>query len=163
LTAAPRQRFAIARARFNGDITQALLDGALRAFEAAGVARKRVDVFEVPGSFELPLAALWLGRSRTYDAIVCLGCVIRGETPHFDFVAAQAARGIASAAWSTGIPVIFGVITANTVEQAWARAGGSAARASDHVGRPVSGNKGYEAAQAAIDMAALRARLRFKR
>ena len=118
-----------------------LVDGAVAAFGAAGVGAGDLDVHWVPGSFELPLAAQSLARSRRYAGIACVGCVIKGETPHFDFVAGQAAAGIREVAMSTGIPVTFGVITALTEDQAWARAGG-----------PV-GNRGAEAAEAALEMA----------
>lgn len=151
------------RARFNEQITQALLDGAKRAFADAGVRATHVEVCEVPGSFELPLAALWLARSGKFAAIVCLGCVIRGETPHFNYVAGESARGIAAAALETGIPIIFGVLTVETAEQAWARAGREDGRPADHLSARARGNKGYEAAQAAVEMACLRDKLRPKR
>src|SRR5688500_15247419 len=136
-----RGRFAVVAARFNEPIVKKLVDGALGAFAAAGVGPGSVDLHWVPGSFELPLAAQHLARSRRYAGIACVGCVIKGETPHFDFVAGQAAAGIREVAMTTGIPVTFGVITALTEEQAWARAGG-----------PV-GNRGAEAAEAAMEMA----------
>ncbi|MBM3220506.1 MAG: 6,7-dimethyl-8-ribityllumazine synthase [Candidatus Rokubacteria bacterium] len=136
-----RGRFAIVAARFNEPIVKKLVDGALEAFAAAGVGQGSVDLQWVPGSFELPLAAQTLVRSRRYAGIACVGCVIKGETPHFDFVAGQAAAGIREVGMSTGVPVTFGVITALTEDQAWARAGG-----------PV-GNRGAEAAEAAIEMA----------
>jgi len=158
-------RFAIVRALFNGEITAALLAGAVRAFADAQVHARDVDVFEVPGSFELPLCSLWCAQTRRYDAIVCLGCVIRGATPHFEYVAAQAARGIAEVALQTGVPVIFGVLTTETAQQAWERAGDAASGPPQHAAtraagreaaRPAYGNKGYEAAQSALRMAALR-------
>ena len=136
-----RGRFAVVAARFNEPIVKKLVDGALEAFAAAGVGASAVDVQWVPGSFELPLAAQTLARTGRYAGIACVGCVIKGETPHFDFVAGQAAAGIREVAMTTGIPVTFGVITALTEDQAWARAGG-----------PV-GNRGAEAADAAVEMA----------
>lgn len=148
-------RFAIVRALFNGEITEKLLKGALRAFEGARVRKRDLTVVEVPGSFELPLAALWLAKSRRYDAVVCLGCVIRGETAHFEYVAGEAARGIANVALQTGVPVIFGVLTTNTVEQARARAKDVPRGTADHSGSMEVGNKGYEAAKSALQMAAL--------
>ena len=128
--------------RFNEPIVKRLVSGALRALTAAGVAGDAVDVHWVPGAFELPLAAQHLARSRRYAGIVCVGCVIKGETPHFDFVAGQAAAGIQRVALDTGLPVTFGVITALTEDQALERSGGEV------------GNRGEEAAHAAIEMAA---------
>ncbi|MGA9162099.1 MAG: 6,7-dimethyl-8-ribityllumazine synthase [Actinomycetota bacterium] len=137
------RRFAIAVARFNEIVTRKLLDGALAALDAHGVAAEDIDVVWVPGAFELPLSAMRLARSRTFDAVVCLGAVIRGETAHFDHVAGQAAAGIREAAMATGIPVSFGVLTTDDLEQAMDRAGGK------------HGNKGWDAASAAIEMASL--------
>jgi 6,7-dimethyl-8-ribityllumazine synthase len=134
-------RFAIVAARFNEKITKRLLSGAQHALQAAGVADEAVDVHWVPGSFELPQAAALLARTGRYAGIVCIGCVIKGQTPHFDFVAGQAAAGIQRVALETGVPATFGVITALTEEQAWARAGGEV------------GNRGQEAADAAVEMA----------
>jgi 6,7-dimethyl-8-ribityllumazine synthase len=136
-----RARFAVLAARFNEEISEKLLDGALGAFVTHGVPRKAVDVHWVPGSFELPQAALALARTRRYAGIVCVGVVIKGETPHFDYVARAAAQGIGRAALDTGVPISFGVITALTAEQAWARAGGAV------------GNRGEEAAMATLQMA----------
>jgi len=130
-------RFALVVARFNKNITGKLLEGAQKALHEGGAAV--VDVYWVPGAFELPLAAKHLTES--YDAIVALGAVIRGGTPHFDYVAAEAARGLQQAALDTGIPVAFGVLTTDTVEQAEERAGGRL------------GNKGYDAAMTAVEMA----------
>jgi 6,7-dimethyl-8-ribityllumazine synthase len=138
-----RRRFAIAVARFNEEITLRLLAGALACFRRHGVAAEDVLVVWVPGSFELPWAALRLARSGAFDAVVCLGAVIRGETPHFDHVCAETARGIAAVARATGVPVLFGVLTCDTVEQAADRAGDA------------GGNKGAEAASAALEMASL--------
>jgi len=152
-------RFAIVRALFNEPITQALLDGALRAFAQAGIARSAIAVVEVPGAFELPVCALWLAQSKKYAGIVALGCVIRGETPHFEYVAAEAARGLADVALRTGVPVALGVLTTENAAQAAARSTNAAAPASGHVGEPKTGNKGFEAAQAALAMARVRAAL----
>jgi 6,7-dimethyl-8-ribityllumazine synthase len=135
-------RFAIVAARFHEAISGKLVDGALAAFAAHGVPARRVDVIWVPGSFELPQAAQHLARSRRYAAIVCVGCVIKGQTPHFDFVAGQAAAGIQRVALDTGVPATFGVITALTEDQALERSGGEV------------GNRGEEAAHAALEMAA---------
>jgi 6,7-dimethyl-8-ribityllumazine synthase len=136
-------RFAVVAARFNERISKRLLAGALRAMSSAGVPDEAVEVHWVPGSFELPQAAALLARTRRYAAVVCVGCVIKGETPHFDFVAGQAAAGIQQVALETGVPASFGVITALTEEQAWARSGGEV------------GNRGQEAAEAALEMATL--------
>lgn len=149
-------RFAIVRARFNAPITQALLDGALRAFESAGLAAGDVKTIEVPGAFELPVAALWLAQSNEYAAIVAIGCVIRGETPHFDYVAGEAARGLGEVALRTGVPVAFGVLTTDTAAQAAARASSVDASAPEHGNAHRASNKGFEAAQAALAMARAR-------
>jgi 6,7-dimethyl-8-ribityllumazine synthase len=133
-------RIAVALARFKQSVTDRLLTGALEAFARHGVADDAIDVVTVPGAFELPLCAQRLAATGRYDAIVCLGAVVRGETPHFDFVALQAARGIADVARRHDLPVAFGVLTADTLEQALARAGGE------------RGNKGYEAAVTALEM-----------
>jgi len=137
------RRFAIAAARFNELVTRKLLEGALAALAAHGVAVEDVDVVWVPGAFELPLVARRLAGSRTYDAVVCLGCVIRGETAHFEHVGGQAATGIREAAQTTGVPVTFGVLTTETLDQALDRAGGR------------HGNRGWDAATAAIEMSSL--------
>ena len=134
---------AIVVSRFNRLVTERLLAGAQDALDRHGIDREKVDMAWVPGSLELPLVARRLAERGRYDAIVCLGAVIRGETPHFDHVASQAAAGIARVALDTGVPTIFGVITANTLEQALDRAGGKA------------GNKGYDAVVTAIEMANL--------
>jgi 6,7-dimethyl-8-ribityllumazine synthase len=141
------RRFAIVAARFNERITERLVDGARSAFAGAGVPAEDIDVHWVPGSFELPQAAAYLARTGGYAAIACVGCVIRGETPHFEHVAREAAAGIRHVALTTGVPTAFGVITALTEEQAWARAGGAV------------GNRGQEAADAAIEMAEFVAKL----
>jgi 6,7-dimethyl-8-ribityllumazine synthase len=137
-------RLAIAVSRFNDFVTQRLLAGARSALERYGI---DADIAYVPGSFELPLVARHMAKSGRYDAVICLGAVIRGETSHFDYVAGEAARGIARASQDSGVPVIFGVITADTLEQALERAGGKV------------GNKGYDAVVSAIEMANLLKRL----
>jgi 6,7-dimethyl-8-ribityllumazine synthase len=158
-----KRRFAIVRARFNEAITAALLDGALRGFADSAGGDVKVDVAEVPGAFELPLAAKWLVGTGRYNAVVCLGCVIRGETPHFDFVAGEAARGIARVSLESGVPVIFGVLTTNNAAQAWARAGKKRRGLKAHTGAdPGGGNKGYEAALTAVAMADLKSALRVR-
>jgi len=134
---------AVVVSRFNQALTEKLLAGAQEALRKCGVGADSVDVVWVPGSFELPLAAKRLAESGRYDAIACLGCVLRGETPHFDYVAGQAATGIGRVGLDTGVPVAFGVITADTLQQAVERAGGS------------SGNKGFDAVMTAVRMANL--------
>ena len=133
-------RFAIVAARFNERITQRLVAGALQALRAARLGPDAIEVHWVPGSFELPQAANHLATSGRYSGIVCVGVVIRGQTPHFEHVAREAAAGIRHVALTTGVPTTFGVITALTEEQAWARAGGDV------------GNRGEEAAEAALQM-----------
>jgi 6,7-dimethyl-8-ribityllumazine synthase len=146
-TGARGGRFAIVVARFNELVTGKLLEGAIDCLRAHGAAEEDLDVAWVPGAFELPLVARRMAGSGSYDAIVCLGAVIRGETAHFDHVATQAATGIRTASEDTGVPVIFGVLTTDTFEQAMDRAGGK------------HGNKGWDAAAAAMEMASLRERL----
>jgi 6,7-dimethyl-8-ribityllumazine synthase len=141
-------RFAVIVARFNSFITERLLGGALDALARTGAADSDIEVVKVPGSWELPLVARELARQKRHDAIVCLGAVIRGETPHFDYVAGEAAKGVAHASVESGIPIAFGVLTCNTVEQAVDRAGGK------------GGNKGADAAMTAIEMAHLMRQLR---
>jgi 6,7-dimethyl-8-ribityllumazine synthase len=124
LTGSPdgdRRSVGVVVAKFNGEITSRLLERALEALEQAGVAREAVTIVPVPGAFELPLAAIAMAKTRRYACIVALGCVIRGETPHFDFVAGEAASGLQVAAIETGVPVSFGVLTTETIEQAEAR------------------------------------------
>ncbi|MBZ0121773.1 MAG: 6,7-dimethyl-8-ribityllumazine synthase [Sandaracinaceae bacterium] len=133
-------RFAIVVGRFNHFVTDRLLEGALDALKRHGVRDEAVTVVRVPGAFEIPLAAARLARSGKFAAIVCLGAVIRGSTPHFDYVAGAAAEGCAAAQAQTGVPVLFGVLTTDTIEQAIERAGTKA------------GNKGFEAAMGAIEM-----------
>jgi 6,7-dimethyl-8-ribityllumazine synthase len=139
---------AVVVARFNELVTRALLAGAQDGLARHGVEPEGVDVAWVPGSFEIPLTARKLAESGRYQAVVCLGAVIRGETPHFDHVANQVSSGVARVGLDTGVPVIFGVVTADTLEQALERAGGK------------MGNKGYDAAVAAIEMANLMRSLR---
>lgn len=135
------ERYAVVVARFNEAISKKLLDGALGALAAHGVGSEAAEVHWVPGSFELPQAALALARTGRYRAIICLGVVIKGQTPHFEYVSSVAAQGITRAALASGVPASFGVVTALTEEQAWERAGGAV------------GNRGEEAAAAAVEMA----------
>jgi 6,7-dimethyl-8-ribityllumazine synthase len=139
-------RFGVIAARFNEAISKKLVDGALGAFAERGVAASSVEVHWVPGSFELPIAALALARTRRYAALVCVGVVIRGATPHFEHVTREAAAGIRQVGLTTGVPVAFGLITALDEGQAWERAGGAV------------GNRGEEAALAAHEMAGFLAR-----
>lgn len=141
-------RFAIVVSRFNSFITGRLLDGALDALARHGADVDAIDVVKVPGSWEVPFAAGEIARQKRHDAIICLSAVIRGETPHFDYVAAEAAKGIAQVAAQTAIPVAFGVLTTNTLEQAIDRAGAK------------GGNKGFDAALTAVEMANLVRQLR---
>jgi 6,7-dimethyl-8-ribityllumazine synthase len=141
-------RFAIVAARFNEHITTKLIDGARRVLMAARVPADTIDLHWVPGSFELPQAASWLARSGRYAGIVCLGVVIKGETPHFDYVAREAATGIREVGLATGVPATFGVITALDEAQALDRAGGAVA------------NRGEEAAAAVVEMVELARTLR---
>ncbi|MBI4687841.1 MAG: 6,7-dimethyl-8-ribityllumazine synthase [Nitrospirae bacterium] len=136
-------RFGIVVSRFNDFITNKLLDGAVDMLLRHGATEKDIEVVKVPGSFEIPLAAKKLAQKKSYDAVICLGTVIRGATPHFDYVAAEVSKGIASASLETGVPIAFGVITSDTIEQAVERAGTK------------SGNKGADAAMTAIEMAQL--------
>ena len=139
--AAAQLDVAIVASRFNADVVQRLLDGAVERLEELGIARDRVTVVTVPGAWELPLACRRLAEAGGHQAVVALGCVIRGETPHFEYVCAEAARGITGAAIDSGVPVSFGLLTCDTHEQAMDRAGGRA------------GNKGADAATAAVEMA----------
>jgi 6,7-dimethyl-8-ribityllumazine synthase len=143
----PAGRFAIVVGRFNALVTESLLAGCKDAFDRHGVSADLIDVVRVPGSFEIPLVARKLAAGGRYAAVVCLGCVIRGETAHFDHVAGQAAAGVMQAALATGVPVIFGILTTDSVEQALNRAGLK------------GGNKGADAAMAAIEMVNLLSRL----
>jgi 6,7-dimethyl-8-ribityllumazine synthase len=139
---------AIVVSRFNEGVTQKLVDGALDALTRHGGARENIDVVWVPGAWELPAAARALLATERYDAIIALGAVIRGETPHFDFVAGEASRGLAEAGADFDVPIGFGLLTTDTLEQAEARAGGA------------HGNKGWDAALAALEMVDLFERLR---
>jgi len=141
-------RVAIVVSRFNSFITERLLAGAMDALVRHGADPDTIDIIKVPGSWEVPLAAGELARQHRYDAVICLSAVIRGETPHFDYVAAEAAKGIAHVAAETGVPVAFGVLTTNTLEQAIDRAGAK------------GGNKGFDAALTAMEMANLLRQLR---
>ncbi len=136
-------RFALVASRWNDLIVSRLIGGAQDALQRLGARENDLTVVRVPGSFEIPLAAKKLAVSGRYDAIICVGAVIRGETPHFDFIAAEVTKGMASVSIETGVPVAYGIITADTVEQAINRAGVKA------------GNKGFEAAMAAVEMANL--------
>ena len=141
------RRFGVVVGRYNADVGSLLLEGCLAALAEMGTATEDIEVVWVPGAFEIPLMARRLARGRA-DAVVCLGAVIRGETPHFDFVAEAAARGIAEAGWETDKPVVFGVLTTDTREQAMRRAGGEV------------GHKGREAAATAVEMVGLLANRR---
>lgn len=136
-------RLAIVVSRFNSFITERLLNGALDALARAGADDKQVEVVRVPGSFEIPVAAKRLAETGRYHALVSLGCIIRGETQHFDYISAEVTRGIQLAAIQTGVPIAYGVLTTDTLEQAVDRAGSK------------SGNKGAEAALTAVEMATL--------
>ena len=136
-------RFAIIVSRFNDFICSRLVEGAMDALMRHGAAEKNVVLVKVPGAFEMPLVAKKLAESSKYDVVICLGAVIRGATPHFDYVAAEVSKGIATVALDSNIPITFGVLTTDTLEQAIERAGSK------------SGNKGYEAAMASIEMANL--------
>ena len=136
-------RFAIVASRWNEFITGRLVEGALDALERLGVSEGSVSIYRVPGAFEIPLLALRLGQSRRYDAIICVGTIIRGQTPHFDYIANEVARGISQAGLESGVPVVFGIVTADTVDQAIDRAGVKL------------GNKGFEAGMTAVELANL--------
>ncbi len=136
-------RFAIVVSRFNSLVTQRLLDGALDALRRHEVDENAITIAWTPGSFELPLVAQKFAKSGKYDAVICLGCIIRGDTPHFEYVASETAKGIAQVMLDTGVPVVFGVVTADNLEQALERAGAKA------------GNRGFDAAMTAMEMANL--------
>jgi len=136
-------RFAIVVSRFNSFITERLISGALDALHRSGASDDNVELVRVPGSWEMPVAVSALLGQKRHDALICLGAVIRGETPHFDYVAGEAAKGLAQASLASGVPVAFGVLTTNTLDQAIDRAGAK------------GGNKGFEAAMTAIEMANL--------
>jgi len=136
-------KFAIVASRFNDFITARLLDGAIDGLMRHGASESDIEIVKVPGSFEIPLAAKVLAQSKKYNAIICLGAVIRGATPHFEYVSAEVSKGVAAVSMETGLPVIFGVLTTDTIEQAIERAGTK------------SGNKGWDAALSAIEMSNL--------
>ena len=140
-------KFGIVMSRFNDFITSKLLDGAVDALVRHGAREDDIDLAKVPGSFEIPLIAKKMALKGTYNAIICLGTVIRGATPHFEYIAAEVSKGIASASIETGVPIAFGIITSDTIEQAVERAGMK------------SGNKGWDAAVTAIEMAQLQKKL----
>jgi 6,7-dimethyl-8-ribityllumazine synthase len=137
------RRFAIAAARFNELVVGKLVEGSLACFRSHGIAEGDLVLAWVPGAFELPMVARRLAETGLYDGVVCLGAVVRGETAHFDYVAGEAARGIREASVDTGVPILFGVLTTETMEQAIDRAGGK------------HGNKGWDAAMAAMQMASV--------
>ena len=146
-TTARGLRIAVVVARVNDFVTDRLRDGALEALTAAGASPQSIVVLPVPGSFEIPLAAHRAAASGAFDAVICLGCVIRGETSHFEYIASAVAHGITAAAAATGVPITFGVLTTDSAQEALARAGAG------------PGNKGWEAAMAAVEMARLLQRL----
>jgi 6,7-dimethyl-8-ribityllumazine synthase len=133
-------KFGIVASRFNDFICGRLIDGAVDALTRSGAEEKNIDVIKVPGAFEIPIAAKKLAKSGKYDAVICLGAVIRGATPHFEYISAEVSKGIALVGLETEIPVVFGVVTTDTIEQAIERAGSK------------SGNKGWDAALSAIEM-----------
>ena len=133
-------RFAIVASRWNDFISSRLVEGALDALERLGADEKLVEVYRVPGAFEIPLLALRLAESEKFDAVICVGTIIRGQTPHFEYIAGEVTRGIGEAGLQTGVPVVFGVVTADTVDQAIDRAGVKL------------GNKGFEAATTAVEL-----------
>lgn len=133
-------RFAVVASRWNDFITSRLVEGAMDAFDRLGADENATELYKVPGSFEIPLMALKLAESRKYDAVICLGTVIRGQTPHFEYIAGEVTKGIAQAGMQTGVPVVYGVVTADTLEQAIDRAGVKL------------GNKGFEAAMTAVEL-----------
>jgi len=136
-------KFGIVMSRFNDFITSKLLDGAVDALVRHGAKEDDIDIMKVPGSFEIPMVAKRMALKGVYNAIICIGTVIRGSTPHFEYIAAEVSKGIATASMETGVPIAFGVITSDTIEQAVERAGTK------------SGNKGWDAAITAIEMAQL--------
>ena len=140
-------RFALVAARFNDFVVEPLVRGALDALKRHGATEKQIEIVRVPGAFDIPIVARKLALSRRYEALIALGAVVRGQTPHFDYVAGECASGLARIALETGVPIAFGVLTTDTMEQAVDRAGGKA------------GNKGADAALAALEMANLLRRL----
>jgi 6,7-dimethyl-8-ribityllumazine synthase len=145
--ASPDHRFAVVVSKFNDFVTERLQKGALAAFASAGAGGDAVTVVQVPGAFEIPIAARLAAETGHFNAVVCLGCLIRGETPHFEYISSAVAHGLTQAAADTGVPVTFGVLTTNSAEEALARAGDGPT------------NKGWEAAVAALEMAAIAAEL----
>lgn len=143
-------RIGIVAARFNADVVDALLKGCQKRLKELGVGKDQIELARVPGAFELPLAAKVMAKTGRFDAVICLGAVIRGETPHFDFVAGECARGVQDVALAEQLPVIFGVLTTNNHEQAWDRIGGK------------HGHAGVRAAEAAVEMIATLASIRRK-
>jgi 6,7-dimethyl-8-ribityllumazine synthase len=137
------KKFAIVVSRFNDFITDKLVGGAVDALIRSGTLDKDIDVVKVPGAFEIPLVAQTIAARKRHDAVICLGAVIRGATPHFDYVSSEVSKGVAAASLEAGLPIIFGVLTTDTLEQAIERAGSK------------SGNKGWDAALAAVEMANL--------
>ena len=133
-------RFALIASRWNDFITARLVEGAFDALERLGADEKSVELYKVPGSFEIPLLALKVASSGKYDAVICLGTIIRGQTPHFEYIAGEVTKGIAQAGMQTGVPVVYGIVTADTLEQAIDRAGVKL------------GNKGFEAAMSAVEL-----------
>lgn len=133
-------RFAIVASRWNDFLTSRLVEGALDALERLGADEKDVELFKVPGSFEIPLLALKVAATGKWNAVVCLGTIIRGQTPHFEYIAGEVTKGIGQAGMNTGVPVVYGIVTADTLEQAIDRAGVKA------------GNKGFEAAMSAVEL-----------
>lgn len=141
------KKFAIISARFNDFITSRLVDGSIDALKRCGGREDDIEIYKVPGAFEIPLVAKKVAAIGKYDAVICLGAVIRGATPHFEYVSSEATKGIAMASLETGVPVVFGILTTDTIEQAIERAGTKA------------GNKGWDAAMTAIEMANLMAEI----
>jgi 6,7-dimethyl-8-ribityllumazine synthase len=133
-------RFAIIVSRWNDFITSRLLEGALDALDRLGAGDDSVEVYKVPGSFEIPLLALKVAESGKFDAVICVGTIIRGQTPHFDYIAGEVTKGIGQAGMQTGVPVVYGIVTADSLEQAIDRAGAK------------QGNKGFEAAMSAVEL-----------
>jgi 6,7-dimethyl-8-ribityllumazine synthase len=133
-------RFALIASRWNDFITSRLVEGALDALDRLGVGDNSVEIYKVPGSFEIPLLALKVAESGKFDAVICLGTIIRGQTPHFEYIAGEVTKGIGQAGMQTGVPVVYGIVTADTLEQAIDRAGAK------------QGNKGFEAAMSAVEL-----------
>ncbi|MFZ5800562.1 MAG: 6,7-dimethyl-8-ribityllumazine synthase [Candidatus Omnitrophota bacterium] len=143
------KKFALVASRFNDFLTKPLIDGCVDTLTRHGVKDEEITLVWVPGAYEIPAVAMRLAKKQTYDAVICLGTVIRGETPHFDYIAAEVAKGIASVGLSTGTPTVFGIITADTIEQAIERSGTK------------DGNKGRDAALTAIEMADLSDKVKY--